>query len=154
MKMFLTRMGYGATHGDHRRPDADRPAAAASAAACATRSAWSRASAASALIEFSDADVVRHPLVAALIRAYDARDRTRSPRPARTAGRATRSRSRRHARYATRGTLDSLPMVVGSPDDLVAAVSRDRRMLGYRVRRQGDGWIELEVARAARAQSR
>ena len=36
-------------------------------------------------------------------------------------------------------------MVVGSPDDLVAAVTRDRRMTGYRVRRQGDGWIELEV---------
>jgi HD-GYP domain-containing protein (c-di-GMP phosphodiesterase class II) len=36
-------------------------------------------------------------------------------------------------------------MVVGSPDDLVTAVSRDKRMSGYRVRRQGDGWIELEV---------
>src|SRR6185436_17882422 len=36
-------------------------------------------------------------------------------------------------------------MVVASPDDLVGAVSRDRRMGGYRVRRQGDGWIELEV---------
>jgi len=36
-------------------------------------------------------------------------------------------------------------MVVGSPDDLVSAVSHDRRMTGYRVRRQGDGWIELEV---------
>nr|MBA3540308.1 hypothetical protein [Deltaproteobacteria bacterium] len=36
-------------------------------------------------------------------------------------------------------------MVVASPDDLVNAVSRDRRMIGYRVRRQGDGWIELEV---------
>jgi HD-GYP domain-containing protein (c-di-GMP phosphodiesterase class II) len=35
--------------------------------------------------------------------------------------------------------------MVSSPDDLVAAVSRDRRMAGYRVRRQGDGWIELEV---------
>jgi HD-GYP domain-containing protein (c-di-GMP phosphodiesterase class II) len=34
---------------------------------------------------------------------------------------------------------------VGSPDDLVGAVSRDRRMAGYRVRRQGDGWVELEV---------
>src|SRR5687767_8160944 len=43
-------------------------------------------------------------------------------------------------------------MVVGTPDDLVAAVSRDRRMLGYRVRRQGDGWIELEVL-AQRAKS-
>jgi HD-GYP domain-containing protein (c-di-GMP phosphodiesterase class II) len=36
-------------------------------------------------------------------------------------------------------------MVVASPDDLVNAVARDRRMTGYRVRRQGDGWIELEV---------
>jgi HD-GYP domain-containing protein (c-di-GMP phosphodiesterase class II) len=36
-------------------------------------------------------------------------------------------------------------MVVASPDDLVSAVSRDRRMAAYRVRRQGDGWIELEV---------
>jgi len=36
-------------------------------------------------------------------------------------------------------------MVVPTPDDLVHAVSRDRRMAGYRVRRQGDGWIELEV---------
>ncbi len=36
-------------------------------------------------------------------------------------------------------------MVVTSPDDLVNAVTRDRRMAGYRVRRQGDGWIELEV---------
>ena len=36
-------------------------------------------------------------------------------------------------------------MVVASPDDLVHAVARDRRMGGYRVRRQGDGWIELEV---------
>jgi HD-GYP domain-containing protein (c-di-GMP phosphodiesterase class II) len=35
--------------------------------------------------------------------------------------------------------------MVGSPDDLVGAVARDRRMSGYRVRRQGDGWIELEV---------
>src|SRR5262245_57829957 len=36
-------------------------------------------------------------------------------------------------------------MVVAGPDDLVNAVARDRRMIGYRVRRQGDGWIELEV---------
>ncbi|MCX5743012.1 MAG: GAF domain-containing protein [Proteobacteria bacterium] len=35
--------------------------------------------------------------------------------------------------------------IIGSPDDLVNAVARDRRMIGYRVRRQGDGWIELEV---------
>jgi HD-GYP domain-containing protein (c-di-GMP phosphodiesterase class II) len=43
-------------------------------------------------------------------------------------------------------------MVVGSPDELVAAVSRDRRMSGYRVSRQGEGWIELEVI-AHRARS-
>lgn len=36
-------------------------------------------------------------------------------------------------------------MQVVTPDDLVNAVARDRRMIGYRVRRQGDGWIELEV---------
>jgi len=35
--------------------------------------------------------------------------------------------------------------MVASPDELVGAVARDRRMAGYRVRRQGDGWIELEV---------
>ncbi len=35
--------------------------------------------------------------------------------------------------------------VVASPDDLVGAVSRDRQMAAYRVRRQGDGWVELEV---------
>ena len=37
------------------------------------------------------------------------------------------------------------PMVVASPDDLVSAVARDRRMVGYRLRRQGEGWIELDV---------
>jgi HD-GYP domain-containing protein (c-di-GMP phosphodiesterase class II) len=35
--------------------------------------------------------------------------------------------------------------MVASPDDLVGAVARDRRMAGYRVRRQGEGWIELEM---------
>jgi phosphate starvation-inducible PhoH-like protein len=30
------------------------------------------------MVRFSDADVVRHPLVAAIIRAYDGRDRARS----------------------------------------------------------------------------
>ena len=38
-----------------------------------------------------------------------------------------------------------MTVVVASPDDLVNAVARDRRMHGYRVRRQGEGWIELEV---------
>jgi phosphate starvation-inducible PhoH-like protein len=34
-----------------------------------------------AVIRFSDADVVRHPLVSRIVRAYDARDKARSPRP-------------------------------------------------------------------------
>ena len=38
-----------------------------------------------------------------------------------------------------------MTVLLASPDDLVNAVARDRRMIGYRVRRQGDGWIELEV---------
>ena len=36
--------------------------------------------------------------------------------------------------------------VVSSPDDLVNVVARDRGMSAYRVRRQGEGWVELEVA--------
>jgi hypothetical protein len=36
-------------------------------------------------------------------------------------------------------------MLVAGPDDLLSAVSRDRRMSGYKIRRQGEGWIELEV---------
>jgi HD-GYP domain-containing protein (c-di-GMP phosphodiesterase class II) len=36
-------------------------------------------------------------------------------------------------------------MVVASLDDLVDAVARDQRMRAYRVRYQGDGWIELEM---------
>lgn len=43
-------------------------------------------------------------------------------------------------------------MVVASPEDLVNAVARDRRMSGYRVRRQGDGWLELEVVNHRPAQ--
>jgi HD-GYP domain-containing protein (c-di-GMP phosphodiesterase class II) len=35
--------------------------------------------------------------------------------------------------------------VVHSPDDLVTVVAKDRRFAAYRVRRQGEGWVELEV---------
>lgn len=37
-------------------------------------------------------------------------------------------------------------MMVTSPKDAVLAVTSDRRMADYRVRCQGDGWIELEAA--------
>lgn len=36
--------------------------------------------------------------------------------------------------------------MVNSPADVVGAVSSDRRFAGYRVRRQGLGWVELEGA--------
>ncbi len=77
MKMFLTRMGYGAKvviTGDPTQTDLPP-------------GQWSGLRDALGLVEgirgigtvqFTDADVVRHPLVAALIRAYDARDRARS----------------------------------------------------------------------------
>src|SRR4051812_10597679 len=56
---------------------------------------------------------------------------------------ATASWRRTRRRIRRRGRLPT--MEVASPDDLVGAVARDRRMSGYRVRRQGDGWIELDV---------
>jgi phosphate starvation-inducible PhoH-like protein len=77
MKMFLTRMGFGAKAvitGDITQTDLPR----------GQRSGLRDALELVAdirgigIVQFTDADVVRHPLVAALIRAYDARDRARS----------------------------------------------------------------------------
>lgn len=76
MKMFLTRMGYGAKvviTGDITQTDL--PAGQRSGLRDALELV--RDIRGIGAIEFSDADVVRHPLVAALIRAYDARDRAR-----------------------------------------------------------------------------
>jgi phosphate starvation-inducible PhoH-like protein len=77
MKMFLTRMGYGAKlviTGDPTQTDL--PPGQRSG----LRDALELVSEIRGIgvIAFTDADVVRHPLVAALIRAYDARDRARS----------------------------------------------------------------------------
>jgi len=77
MKMFLTRMGYGSRMiitGDPTQTDL--PPGQRSG----LRDALGLVEGIRGIgvIEFSDADVVRHPLVAALIRAYDARDRSRS----------------------------------------------------------------------------
>ncbi len=77
MKMFLTRMGYGAKlviTGDQTQTDL--PPGQRSGLRDALELVAEIRGIAS--IEFSDADVVRHPLVAALIRAYDRRDRARS----------------------------------------------------------------------------
>jgi len=76
MKMFLTRMGYGAKvviTGDITQTDL--PAGQRSG----LRDALDliRDIRGIGTITFTDADVVRHPLVAALIRAYDARDRAK-----------------------------------------------------------------------------
>ncbi len=76
MKMFLTRMGYGAKvviTGDITQTDL--PAGQRSG----LRDALDLVQGIRGIgtIGFTDADVVRHPLVAALIRAYDARDRAR-----------------------------------------------------------------------------
>jgi phosphate starvation-inducible protein PhoH and related proteins len=76
MKMFLTRMGYGAKvviTGDITQTDL--PPGQRSGLRDALELV--RDIRGIGNIEFSDADVVRHPLVAALIRAYDARDRAR-----------------------------------------------------------------------------
>ncbi|MCX5743013.1 MAG: PhoH family protein [Proteobacteria bacterium] len=77
MKMFLTRMGFGSkmvVNGDVSQTDLPR----------GTRSGLRDALElvegirGIGIVHFTDADVVRHPMVAALIRAYDARDRARS----------------------------------------------------------------------------
>jgi phosphate starvation-inducible protein PhoH and related proteins len=87
MKMFLTRMGYGAKlviTGDPTQTDL------APGQKSGLRDALGLVEGIRGIgiIEFTDVDVVRHPLVAALIRAYDARDRARSqdandPKPGR-----------------------------------------------------------------------
>jgi phosphate starvation-inducible protein PhoH and related proteins len=76
MKMFLTRMGYGAKvviTGDITQTDLPKGQRSG------LRDALDlvRDIRGIGTIAFTDADVVRHPLVAALIRAYDARDRAR-----------------------------------------------------------------------------
>ncbi len=76
MKMFLTRMGYGGKMvitGDITQTDL--PTGQRSGLRDALELVQDIRGIGS--IAFTDADVVRHPLVAALIRAYDARDRAR-----------------------------------------------------------------------------
>ena len=87
MKMFLTRMGYGAKvviTGDITQTDL--PPGQRSG----LRDALDLVEGIRGIgtIHFTDADVVRHPLVAALIRAYDSRDRAQSEARERRAQRA------------------------------------------------------------------
>jgi phosphate starvation-inducible PhoH-like protein len=77
MKMFLTRMGFGAkviVTGDPTQTDLPRGQRSGLYDALELV----RDIRGIATVEFTDADVVRHRIVAALIRAYDARDRARS----------------------------------------------------------------------------
>jgi phosphate starvation-inducible PhoH-like protein len=76
MKMFLTRMGFGAkvvVTGDITQTDLPRGQKSG------LRDALELVEGIRGIgrVQFSDQDVVRHPLVAALIRAYDRRDRAR-----------------------------------------------------------------------------
>lgn len=80
MKMFLTRMGYGAKlviTGDPTQTDLPPGQRSGLRDALGLVEGIRGI----ATITFGDADVVRHPLVAALIRAYDARDRASKPEP-------------------------------------------------------------------------
>ena len=98
MKMFLTRMGYGARmviNGDPTQTDLPPGQRSGLRDALGLIEGIRGIG----LIEFGDADVVRHPLVAALIRAYDSRDRTRSE-----ASEARRPREEDRAHEDTRGT--------------------------------------------------
>jgi len=77
MKMFLTRMGFGSkmvVNGDTSQTDLPRGQRSG------LRDALELVTdiRGIGIVKFTDADVVRHPMVAALIRAYDARDRARS----------------------------------------------------------------------------
>ena len=77
MKMFLTRMGFDSkvvVTGDITQTDLPRGQRSG------LRDALELVEGIRGIgiVRFTDADVVRHPLVAALIRAYDARDRSRS----------------------------------------------------------------------------
>jgi phosphate starvation-inducible PhoH-like protein len=97
MKMFLTRMGYGAKvviTGDITQTDL--PAGQRSGLRDALDLV--RDIRGIGTIAFTDADVVRHPLVAALIRAYDARDRARFEEREAAEARAAEAREATHAR--------------------------------------------------------
>jgi phosphate starvation-inducible PhoH-like protein len=79
MKMFLTRLGENArmvVTGDLSQIDLPRGTKSGLRDALETLRGIDEV----AIVEFSDADVVRHPLVAHIVRAYDARDRRRSAR--------------------------------------------------------------------------
>ena len=78
MKMFLTRLGENArmtVTGDLSQIDLPRGTRSGLRDALETLGEVEEI----AVVSFGEVDVVRHPLVARIVRAYDARDRLRKP---------------------------------------------------------------------------
>ncbi len=79
MKMFLTRLGEGArmaVTGDLSQIDLPRGTTSGVTDALAALEGVEGI----ATVRFTEADVVRHPLVQRIVQAYDRRDRKRGPR--------------------------------------------------------------------------
>ena len=70
MKMFLTRIGFGSQGGGHRRHQPDRPARGSLSGLVDAERVLRRVKGI-AHTRFTSADVVRHPLVARIVDAYD-----------------------------------------------------------------------------------
>ena len=72
MKMFLTRLGFDSQGGGHRRRHPDRPAERArSAASLEARKVLRGRRGHRASARFTEVDVVRHPLVQEVVKAYE-----------------------------------------------------------------------------------
>ncbi len=80
MMMFLTRLGFGVQGGDHRGRDPDRPAHGATSGLVEARDLLQGVEGIE-FVHFSERDVVRHPLVQDIIRAYDSRRPRRGSAP-------------------------------------------------------------------------
>ena len=72
MKMFLTRLGFRLEGRGHRRHHADRPAARPHLRARRGDQRRRARSTGIAFVHFDDRDVVRHKLVQAIVKAYEA----------------------------------------------------------------------------------
>ncbi len=80
MKMFLTRLGEGSrmvVTGDPTQNDLERDQRSGLLDAAARLKGWQDI----AVIEFGARDIVRHPLVEQIVRAYEAPARPQDPRP-------------------------------------------------------------------------
>jgi phosphate starvation-inducible PhoH-like protein len=79
MKMFLTRLGENgrmAITGDLSQVDLPKGELSGLRDACELLTGMDGVS----VLRFTDADVVRHPLVTKIVRAYESRDKTKSDR--------------------------------------------------------------------------